>query len=166
MSDTTLTKIERMKAERDKLIARRNAYVRNMRLDMAVKMDARIDELDKVLDDLKPKPLSQIAPMEDLRKLKVLEHLVQVYMAADFLADRCFQVNEDFDRLGLELHNIAPEAKDLCRRAEQFASRVAAPEFAGLADFILENEAYIEGMRELTEDYQKRRLKIVEEIKP
>lgn len=74
-------------------------------------------------------------------------------MAADFLADCAYDLRDKFTALGVEENHLLPLLDDIKKKSQDFASIVCHPEFAGLSDFMVTNEDFINSMHEITQNY-------------
>jgi hypothetical protein len=62
-------------------------------------------------------------------------------------------LKDKFNKLGVEEQNLIPILDDIKEKAQAYASLVCHPQFAGLSDFIVTNEKFLDSMHEITEKY-------------
>lgn len=86
--------------------------------------------------------------------------MVALHLAADFLADCGYDLKDTLNKLGLEGCSLFPMIEDITKKAQDFASIVCHPEFAGLSDFMVNNEEYIDTMHADTDAYIEKKLVI------
>lgn len=112
-------------------------------------VEAAIEEAESYL----PRKLSELFDQETLRKSGINIAIVKVHMAADFLADCAYDLRDKFTALGVEENHLLPLLDDIKKKSQDFASIVCHPEFAGLSDFMVTNEDFINSMHEITQNY-------------
>ena len=112
-------------------------------------VEAAIEEAESYL----PKKLSELFDQKTLRESGINIAIVKVHLAADFLADCAYELRDKFTVLGVEENHLLPLLDDIKKKAQDFASIVCHPEFAGLSDFMVTNEEFIDDMHGITQKY-------------
>lgn len=112
-----------------------------------------LQEEIKALDEYEPHRLSEMIDQETLKKHRIAEKIVAMHMASDFLADCSMDLREALGKVGLADCSLFPMVNDIFRKSQDFASFVCKAEFAGLRDFIVDNDEYIDAMHEVTDGY-------------
>lgn len=112
-------------------------------------VEAAIEEAESYL----PRKLSELFDQETLRKSGINIAIVKVHLAADFLADCAYDLRDKFTALGVEENHLLPLLDEIKKKSQDFASIVCHPEFAGLSDFMVTNEDFINDMHEITQKY-------------
>ncbi len=112
-------------------------------------VEAAIEEAESYL----PRKLSELFDQETLRKSGINIAIVKVHLAADFLADCAYDLKDKFTALGVEENHLLPLLDEIKKKSQDFASIVCHPEFAGLSDFMVTNEDFINDMHEITQKY-------------
>lgn len=127
---------------------------------------AKIDKLDKEIEDAEsylPKKLSELFDRRTLNQSGVNIAIVKVHLAADFLADCGYELKDIFNKLGVSEQYLIPLLDEIKNRAQEFASIVCHPEFAGLSDFMVTNEEFIREMHGITQKYIEDHLTITDD---
>lgn len=124
-------------------------------LQMRKTMDkiSRIEEEIEKAESYLPKKLSELFDRKKLNESGINNSIVKVHLAADFLADCAYDLKDRFDKLGVIEQNLIPLLDEIKKRSQEFASIVCHPEFAGLSDFMVTNDEFIDNMHEVTQKY-------------
>lgn len=133
------------------------SFVKARTLDNRIKA---IEALIKEAEEYEPKKLSELLDQETMRKHRLSEKMVALHLAADFVAECGHDLKGTLAKLGLHQCSLLPMVKEITDNAQAFASLVCHPSFAGLSDFMCENEEYLDELQRVTYEYISRKLQI------
>lgn len=158
-----MKRIDRLKENLAKVGSQQMALYRSGQLMKGQRLDAKVKELESLIKEAEayePRKLSELIDKETLKEHRLAEQMVKLHLVADFLCDCGFDLRESLNKLGLADCSLFPLVDEITKKASAFASLVCHPEFAGLQDFIINNEEYIEASHKLTEEYINKHLVI------
>lgn len=136
---------------------RAGSFIKARTLDDRIKaIEAQIKEAE----EYEPKRLSELIDQETMRKHRLSEKMVALHLAADFVAECGYDLKDTLAKLGLHQCSLLPMVKEITDKAQAFASLVCHPSFAGLSDFMVENEEYLDELQRVTAEYISRKLQI------
>ena len=159
-----MTKLERLQAERDKLIMWRNEAMKNNNLMNMYKIQEKINKKDKEVEEAK-----KYAPMKLLNVLngkgenvknRVYKALLKISLAADFVNDCAVETKEVMKELGLNDFTLRADAEELCKLSQKIASFVIIPKQQVLTDMMVENEKFISRCHQAANTHLKRTLNL------
>ena len=154
-----MTKLERLQAERDKLIMWRNEAMKNNNLMNMYKIQEKINKKDEEIEEAK-----KYAPMKLLDilngkgenvKNRVYKALLKISLAADFVNDCAVETNEVMKALGLNDFTLRADAEELCKLSQKIASFVIIPKQQVLTDMMVENEKFISRCHQAADTHLK-----------
>ena len=105
-----------------------------------------------------PMPLSKILSKEQVDENKIVQTIIEMHPAADFLADSAMILRETLDKLGLDGCSLFPYVAEIKSKSEHFASLLC--NYQPLSDFICDDDEYIEAAHKLTANYMAKTLKV------
>ena len=159
-----MTKLERLQAERDKLIMWRNEAMKNNNLMNMYKIQEKINKKDKEIEEAK-----KYAPMrlldilngkgEDVKN-RVYKALLKISLAADFVNDCAVETKEVMKELGLNDFTLRADAEELCKLSQKIASFVIIPKQQVFTDMMVENEKFISRCHQAADTHLKRTLNL------
>lgn len=150
------SKLDRLRERRDQLKAKMSKQIQNGQLLQVSDTARRIKDVEAAIEEAEsylPKKLSELFDQKTLRESGINIAIVKVHLAADFLADCAYELRDKFTALGVEENHLLPLLDDIKKKAQDFASIVCHPEFAGLSDFMVTNEEFIDDMHGITQKY-------------
>lgn len=150
------SKLDRLRERRDQLKAKMSKQIQNGQLLQVSDTARRIKDVEAAIEEAEsylPKKLSELFDQKTLRESGINIAIVKVHLAADFLADCAYELRDKFTVLGVEENHLLPLLDDIKKKAQDFASIVCHPEFAGLSDFMVTNEEFIDDMHGITQKY-------------
>lgn len=160
-----MRRIEKLKAKLEQARLKQLALVNRGKLIEAGRLNPGIEQIRQQIQEAEkyePQQLGKLIDAETLRESGLSKKLVEVHLAADFLADCAMDVRETLGKLGFSGCSIFPLLKDIETRAQEFASIVCHPEFAGLSDFMTTNERFIDDMHIISRRYISDHLNITD----
>lgn len=158
-----MTRLERLQAERDKLIMWRNdAMKKNDFLNMTranEKIAAKEKEIEKA-KEYAPKRLLDIlnGQGEDVKN-RVYKALIKISLAADFVNDCAFEAKTELKKLGINDFTLRAEVEEMCKQSQKISSFVIFGQQI-LTDMMVNNEKYIEQCHRHADAHLKRTLKL------
>ena len=153
---STNTKLARLKQQRDELKKNVQALLQRGKIMQAQTAMAKVQKLGEAIEEAEaavPRALSELFDKKTLNKSGLNVAMVKTYLAADFLADCAYDLKDIFNKLGVVETHLIPILEDIKKKSQAYASLVCHPEFAGLSDFIVTNEKFLESMHEITKKY-------------
>lgn len=160
------SKLERLKKQRNELQIKVQELVKAGKLLQANVIMGKIKKVDEAITEAEaylPKRLSELFDRKTLNESGINVAIVKVHLAADFLADCAYDLKDRFDKLGVVEQNLLPLLDEIKKKSQDFASIVCHPEFAGLSDFMVTNDDFINDMHGITQKYIDEHLSITDE---
>lgn len=154
---------ERLKETLAKVKSQQMALYRAGKFIQAGQLKSRVDALEAQIEEAEayePRKLSELIDKETLAKHKIAEKMVALHLAADFLTDCGHDLKDALKALGLEGCSLYPLVDEIRAKASNFAALVCHPEFAGLSDFMVNNDEYIDECHKVTQEYIQKHLVI------
>lgn len=105
-----------------------------------------------------PMPMSQILTKEQVEQHKIIQKIIEMHLAADFLADSAMILRETLEKLGLDGCSLFPYVAEIKSKSEHFASLLC--NYKPLSEFICDDDEYIEAAHKLTANYMSKTLKV------
>lgn len=159
-----MTKLERLQAERDKLIMWRNEAMKNNNLMNMYKIQEKINKKDEEIEEAKkyaPRKLLDILNGKGENvKNRVYKALLKISLAADFVNDCAVETKEVMKELGLNDFTLRADAEELCKLSQKIASFVIIPKQQVLTDMMVENEKFISRCHQAANTHLKRTLNL------
>lgn len=161
-----MKRIDKLRAKLDKARAERCALIAGGKLIDAGKMNPKIAAIEKAITDAEryePQQLGKILDHKTLAESGLSRKLIETHLAADYLADCAFDTRETLEKLGFSECSIFPLLLAIQKQAQAYASIVCHPEFAGLSDFMCNNERLIDDLHLLTRRYMDERINLFDD---
>lgn len=159
-----MTRLERLQAERDRLIMWRSEAMKNNDLINMARADKKIAAKDKEIEEAKKyAPMKLLDVLNDKGedvKNRVYKALIKISLAADFVNDCAEEAKYVMKELGLEDFTLRSEAAELCKLSQKIASFVIFPGQRVLTDMMVNNDTYIEQCHRHADAHLKRTLKL------
>lgn len=95
-----MTRLERYKAKLAEFEHRRNEFMRQGKYVQMQMLDADIDELRRLIEEAEPKPVTQLFTHEELRESGLVPAVLEVHLAADYLAACAYTIEDTVRKLG------------------------------------------------------------------
>ena len=118
-------------------------------------LEAQIEEEKKY----QPNPISELLTPEQIAKHGIVQKIIEMHLAADFLADSAMVLRETLEGLGLNGCSLFKYTAEIKRNSEHFASLLCA--YQSLQDFICDDGEYIEAAHNLANAYITKHLEII-----
>jgi len=167
---TTLTKPTTRTDRNLRRLERELALMRQRRADalcrgdyagaMAIssKLNAKETEIEDYHRLYDPQPLGDIISLKELDRHRINARLIEIHLAADYLADCCMEIRDELKKLGVADCEIYHIADDIGARAQRFANAICHPQFGGLTDFMVNNDELIDELHQASARYMDSRL--------
>lgn len=159
-----MTRLERLQAERDKLIMWRNEAMKNNDFMNMTRATEKIAAKEKEIEEAK-----KYAPMrlldilngkgEDVKN-RVYKALIKISLAADFVNDCAEEARSVLKEIGINDFTLRSDADELCKLSQKIASFVIFPGQKVLSDMMVNNDTYIEQCHRHADAHLKRTLKL------
>lgn len=159
-----MTRLERLQAERDKLIMWRNEAMKNNDFMNMTRTNEKIAAKEKEIEEAK-----KYAPMrlldilngkgEDVKN-RVYKALIKISLAADFVNDCAEEAKDVMKEIGVNDFTLRAETKELCRLSQKIASFVITPNQHVLTDMIVDNDKFIAQCHKAADSHLKKTLKL------
>lgn len=123
-------------------------------------LDSEIEEVKALIQEAKDyqaKPVLELLSREEIQESGLVALMIESHLAADFLADCCFRIEQIFKERGLTAISIVPDIKDLLKRSNIFAS-ILCLKNEDLSSLLIDNEGLIDKLHCDTLAYIKKRL--------
>lgn len=158
-----MTRLERLQAERDKLIMWRNEAMKNNDFLNMTRANEKIAAKEKEIEEAKkyaPMRLKDILDNkgEDVKN-RVYKALIKISLAADFVNDCAFEAKTLLKELDVNDFTLRAEVEEMCKQSQKIASFVIIGQ-KFLTDMIVDNDTYIEQCHRHADAHLKRTLKL------
>lgn len=159
-----MTRLERLQAERDRLIMWRNEAMKNNNFMNMTRANEKIAVKEKEIEEAKkyvPMRLLDIlnGKGEDVKN-RVYKALIKISLAADFVNDCAEEAKSVLKEIGINDFTLRADAEDLCKQSQKIASFVIFPGQRVLMDMMVNNDTYIEQCHRHADAHLKRTLKL------
>lgn len=159
-----MTRLERLQAERDKLIMWRNEAMKNNDFMNMSRANEKIAAKEKEIEEAKKyAPMRLIDILNDKGedvKNRVYKALIKISLAADFVNDCAEDAKSVLKELDLNDFTLRADAEDLCKLSQKIASFVIFPGQRVLTDMMVNNDTYIEQCHRHANAHLRRTLKL------
>lgn len=160
------SKLDRLKHQREELRKSIPILIQRGKFIQANTAMAKVKQLDEEIEEAEayvPRALAELFDRKTLNESGINIAIIKVHLAADFLADCAYDLKDKFKALGVEEQKLLPMLDEIKEKSQAFASIVCHPEFAGLSDFIVTDEEFIDSMHEITQNYIDEHLTITDD---
>lgn len=157
-----MTRKERLQKELDELIQKRNKFVREGKLVQSLRMKESIENKEAEIKNCEYyefKPLAELIDRDTLTKHKVYSKLLEVSLAADYLADCAVDCMQVLNNLGIERVKICEDVERIRKIANSLSALPCREEYAQLYDLMMDNDKLVSDIHTLTRLYMSQKLK-------
>lgn len=158
-----MTRIERLQAERDRLIRWRYEAMKNNDFLNMTRANEKIAAKEKEIEEAR-----KYAPMrlldilngkgEDVKN-RVYKALIKISLAADFVNDCAEDAKSVLKELDINDFTLRAEVEEMCKQSQKVASFVVIGQKI-LTDMIVDNDTYINQCHRHADAHLKRTLKL------
>lgn len=122
-------------------------------MDISTKLKAKETEIEDYHRLYDPQPLGGIISLAELDRHRINSKLIELHLAADYLADCGMDLKDELGKLGIADCEVYHIVDDIRIRAQRFANVICAPEFSGLVDFMTRNDELIDALHRESRRY-------------
>lgn len=163
-NDRNLRRLERelrfMREQRAQAL-RRNDYAAAMSISTRLKAkETEIEDYHRLYD---PQPLGDIISLAELDRHRINSKLIELHLAADYLADCGMDLKDELGKLGIADCEVYHIIEDIRERAQRFANIICTPEFRGLVEFMVNNDELINTLHRESQSYIDAKLNFTED---
>lgn len=129
----------------------------------ATKLNAKIDELKQRLkecDAYETGRLCDMLPKEEIKRLDLINKMIKISLAADFLTDCTIDYADTLKSVGLNDATLMQMVQPIREQAQKLANMPAQAQYGELVDLMVEDDTLISGMHILADRYLKENLNI------
>lgn len=136
---------------------RRNALMRGGKYKASMRLNQDIEEVRRLIKEAEPKPVTELFTHEELRESGLVPAVLEVHLAADYLAACCYTIEDTVKRLGGVAVTVIPELKDILSRANKFCDFLYT-KGDDLESLIEDNDTLLEALHKKTMRYIEQRV--------
>lgn len=148
-----MTTLDRMKRRLQRLRARQRELSLNGKLCTASAMEGDIRDLEAQIAALEPRPLREYIDRDTLRRLGLHRKIIELHLAADYLADCGADYASTLATLGLNDVALMPQVKEIQRLAQHLANHLCEINIPALGEFMTGNDDYINSLHGFSTAY-------------
>lgn len=152
-----MTRLERYKQKLAELEAKRNQFMRQGKYVQMQHLDADLAELRRLIAEAEPKPVTELFTHEQIREAGLIPAVIEVHLAADYLAACCYTVEDVVKKLGGMAVSVIPELKEIIRKSNEFCSFLYEKD-EDLKNLIMDDETLMNALHKKTMSYMSQRL--------
>lgn len=160
-----MTRLERLQEDLEKLIEQRARLVKQGDLVKSLRYNALIEQKEIEIAECEYyefKPLGEIISRDELAKNKVYARLLEVSLAADYLADAAVECKYILQQLGIDKMKITDDVEAIRKSANKLSALPCRSDFGELYDLMMDNDELVEKLHKTTRAYMKKKLKAKE----
>lgn len=157
-----MTKKERIKQDLKKLEEKQIAFLRASKLIQANQLNKQIEEKKQALKDCEYyeyQPLNEVVSRDDLTKNKVYSKLLEISLAADYLADCAIECKEILNNLGVGNLKLMADVDIIRKHANILSGMPCDEKYDKLYDFMMDNDKLIDDIHTLSRRYISEKMK-------
>ncbi len=155
-----MTRLERYRLRLEELEAKRNQFMRQGKYMQMQKLDAELTEVRKLIEEAEkysPKPIRELVSMDKIQQSGLIPALIECHLAADYLNDCCYTVNDIIKGMGFSPASIIPDLKEIISKSNVFAS-LLCDRSEQLGDLLVRNDTLIAALHKKTLGHISQRL--------
>ncbi len=153
-----MTRLERYKEQLAKLEHKRGEFMRRGKYMEMQRLAADIDEVKRLISEAEPKPVTELFSPEQLRESGLVPAIVEVHLAADYLAACCYTVEDIVKKLGGVPVSVIPELKEINKKSNAFCSFLYEKD-EDLRNLITDDETLMNALHKKSLSYMNQRLR-------
>ncbi len=153
-----MTRLERYKEQLTKLEHKRGEFMRRGKYMEMQRLAADIDEVKRLISEAEPKPVTELFSPEQLRESGLVPAIVEVHLAADYLAACCYTVEDIVKKLGGVPVSVIPELKEIIKKSNAFCSFLYEKD-EDLRNLITDDETLMNALHKKSLSYMNQRLR-------
>lgn len=156
-----MTRKERLQNQLTELENRRALLIKQGKLLQAVGLDKAIAEKEEAIKDCEYHeyvPLHEVVSRDKLTEHKVYARLIEIALAADYLADAAIDCKETLQRLGVGHLKLMDDIEAIRRTATKLSGMPCDTKYDELYDLMMDNDELIDGLHILSRNYIRQKL--------
>ena len=153
-----MTRLERYKEQLAKLEHKRGEFMRRGKYMEMQRLAADIDEVKRLISEAEPKPVTELFSPEQLRESGLVPAIVEVHLAADYLAACCYTVEDIVKKLRGVPVSVIPELKEIIKKSNAFCSFLYEKD-EDLRNLITDDETLMNALHKKSLSYMNQRLR-------
>lgn len=158
-----MTKRERYEQQLRVLQTEQKRYLFSRNYIKASQLNSKIDELKqriKECDVYETGRLCDMLPKEEIKRLDLINKMIKISLAADFLTDCTIDYAGTLKSVGLNDATLMQMVQPIREQAQKLANMPAQAQYGELVDLMVEDDTLISGMHILADRYLKENLNI------
>lgn len=160
-----MTRKERLLNELEELKSKRRQFIKRGDLVKAMGFDEAIKTKETEIKDCELyeyQPLSNLVNRDQLAKNKVYGRLLEIAIAADYLADTAVECKYILQQLGVGDIKMVEDVEIIRKYANKLSAMPCNPEYGELYDLMMDDDELVEKLHKTTRAYMKKKLKAKE----
>ena len=134
-----------------------NGKIDRMQLEIA-DLKAKIAEYERIEAESRSKPLREFLETNTIIHTGFVDAMLELVLAADYLTDCAYVVNDKVESFGLKPTTILPEIEQVRGITESIVNNIVNRDIERLTDLITDNETLIDALRRKTRKYIEQRM--------
>ena len=157
-----MTKKERLQAELAKLEVKLTDLIKKGKLIQSCQVRKQIEEKQQAIKDCEYyeyQPLNEVVSRDELTKNKVYAKLLEIALAADYLADCAIECKETLNKLGVGNLKLMEDVEVIRKHANVLSGMPCDEKYDKLYDFMMDNDKLIDDIHTLSRRYISEKMK-------
>lgn len=159
-----MTRLERLQAERDKLIIWRNEAMNNNDFMNMTRTNEKIAAKEKEIEEAKKyQPMRLLDILNEKgeeAKDRVYKALLKISLACDYVAKCSYDAKEVLDKLGISDYTFRSDLEEMRKLSDKLAGFVCIPNQTCLTNMIVYDDEFIETCDKAADKRLKETLKL------
>lgn len=160
-----MTRKERIEQELKKLEVKQTALLKSGKLIQANQLNKQIEDKRQALKECEYyeyQPLNEVVSRDELTKNKVYAKLLEIALAADYLADCAIECKETLHNLGVGNLKLMADVDIIRKHANVLSGMPCDERYDELYDFMMDNDKLIDDIHTLSRHYIREKMKNTE----
>lgn len=153
------------KQKLSELEERRGRLMRTGQYKQSMLLNDDINQLRKHIEEMEPKRVTELFTHEQLNESGLVPAVLEVHLAADYLAACCYTIEDIVKKLGGHAATVIPELKDILKRANSFCEFLYDKD-PDIRSVIEDDESLMYALHKKTISYLNQRLTKSKSRKP
>lgn len=157
-----MTRKERLQAELTKLEVKLTDLIKKGKLIQSCQVRKQIEEKQQAIKDCEYyeyQPLNEVVSRDELTKNKVYAKLLEIALAADYLADCAIECKEVLNKLGVGNLKLMEDIEVIRKHANVLSGMPCDEKYDKLYDFMMDNDQLIDDIHTLSRRYISEKMK-------
>lgn len=157
-----MTRKERIENELKTLEKKQMVFLRAGKLIQANQLNKQIEEKKQAIKDcefFEYQPLNEVVSRDELTKNKVYAKLLEIALAADYLADCAIECKEVLTKLGVGNLKLMEDVEVIRKHANVLSGMPCDEKYDKLYDFMMDNDQLIDDIHTLSRRYISEKMK-------